>query len=486
MKFGWLSCAAALALVPVAAHAAPDDDSDQTAPRADSQGSPAQPDAPKQQAGSSATDTQHRPRSGVRRDSDLSPSALTADTQRTPPPGLFADWFDIRKRLTERGIGLSARYASETGYNFSGGDRKLVRETGQFDVGVLLDLDKMVGLQGGAFQATVTYRRGRDLGADANLGVLQQVQEVYGRGQTLRLTQLWYEQKLGEKLELKIGRTNPGEDFAVFSCYFQNLSFCGAQPGNLVGDYWYNWPVSQWGARLRYDPSEQLTFKAAVYEVNPRNLDRDFVIGHFHGATGVLIPVEAGWTRGGGADDEGGHVGAYKVGGWVSTANGDDVFYDVNRQPIAITGLDPLRRSARYGVYFNMQQQISGTSKDGKSVTGLSVFLNITQADRKTSVTDNQVAAGLFYKGLVPWRPGDILGFAVARTNVNGRLAKGEALDPTHPAVQDAEYASELYYSVHPTDWLELRPNVQFIHNPGGLHDANDVGVLGMKAAITL
>jgi porin len=133
-----------------------------------------------------------------------------------------------------------------------------------------------------------------------------------------------------------------------------------------------------------------------------------------------------------------------------------------------------------------MQQQISGTSKDGKSVTGLSVFLNVTQADRKTSVTDNQIAAGLFYKGLVPWRPSDILGFAVARTNVNGRLAKGEALDPTHPAVQDAEYASELYYSVHPTDWLELRPNVQFIHNPGGLHDANDVGVLGMKAAITL
>ncbi|MEG3168845.1 carbohydrate porin [Sphingomonas sp. LB3N6] len=439
-------------------------------------------EAPKQTPGSSTTDTQHRPRAGVRRDSDLSPSALTADTQRTPPPGLFADWFDIRKRLTERGIGVSARYASESGYNFAGGDRKLLRETGQFDVGMLLDLDKVIGLQGGAFQATLTYRRGRDLGADANLGVLQQVQEVYGRGQTLRLTQFWYEQKLGEKLELKIGRTNPGEDFAVFSCYFQNLSFCGAQPGNLVGDYWQNWPVGQWGARLRYDRNEQLTFKAGVYEVNPRNLDNDFVIGHFHGATGVLVPVEAEWHRG----NDDGRVGAYKVGGWVNTSNGDDVFYDVNRQPITITGLAPLRRSARYGVYFNLQQQITGTSKDGKSVTGLSVFLNATQADRATSTTDNQIAAGLFYKGLVPWRPEDILGFGVARTNVNGRVAKGQELDPTRPAVQGAEYASEIYYSVHPTRWLELRPNVQFIHNPGGVHDANDVGVLGMKAAITL
>jgi len=439
-------------------------------------------DTAKQTPGSSATDTQHRPRSGVRRDSDLSPSALTADTQRTPPPGLFADWFDIRKRLADRGIGLSARYASESAYNFSGGGRKLLRETGQFDVGVLLDLDKVVGLRGGAFQATVTYRRGRDLGADANLGVLQQVQEVYGRGQTVRLTQFWYEQMLGEKLELKIGRTNPGEDFASFSCYFQNLSFCGAPPGNLNGDYWQNWPISQWGARLRYDVNDHLTLKTAAYEVNPRNLDNDFVIGHFHGATGALIPVEAEWRRG----DDDGRVGAYKVGGWVNTSNGDDVFYDLNRRPIAITGLEPLRRNARYGVYLNIQQQITGTSKDGKSVTGLSVFLNATQADRATSTTDNQIAAGLFYKGLVPWRPNDILGFGVARTNVNGRVAKGQELDPARPAVQDAEYASEIYYSVHPTKWLELRPNVQWVHNPGGVHDANDVAVLGLKGAITL
>ncbi|MEG3172424.1 hypothetical protein U1708_09375 [Sphingomonas sp. ZB1N12] len=130
MKYLW-GLAAALAMVPVSAHAAPDDDINQNALRADTQ-RPAtrQGGTVKQTPGSSTTDTQHRPRAGVRRDSDLSPSALTADTQRTPPPGLFADWFDIRKRLADRGVGLSARYASESGYNFSGGDRKLLRETG--------------------------------------------------------------------------------------------------------------------------------------------------------------------------------------------------------------------------------------------------------------------------------------------------------------------------------------------------------------------
>ncbi|WP_447413072.1 carbohydrate porin, partial [Clostridium perfringens] len=85
---------------------------------------------------------------------------------------------------------------SESGYNFAGGTRNLLRETGQFDVGALLDLEKLAGLKGGAFQATVTWRRGDNLTADAGINALQQVQEIYGRGQTVRVTQLWYEQKL--------------------------------------------------------------------------------------------------------------------------------------------------------------------------------------------------------------------------------------------------------------------------------------------------
>lgn len=477
----WLRLAGALAAAMLsvsAAHAQTPQSVDLGAPAPD-------PNAPKPADTATApADTQQSPKKPVRsaRQSDLSPSALIGNTQSAPPPGLIGDWREIRTRLGERGIGVTARYASESGYNVAGGERKLFRETGQFDVGMLLDLEKVMGLTGGAFQATVTWRRGRNLTEDAGLNALQQVQEIYGRGQTVRVTQLWYEQKIGDAVEIKLGRTNPGEDFAVFSCHFQNLSFCGAQPGNLVGDYWYNWPIGQWGARVRVELSDSLYVQTAAYEVNPRNLENDFFIAHFDGATGVLVPVEAGWSRGG----DKGHVASYKVGGWISTANGDDVYLDVNRQPLAITGLDPLSRKSRYGIYLSLQQQLTGTSKDGKSLTGLGVFANVTQADRATSITDNQVVLGLFYKGLVPAVPGDVLGFGVARTNVNGRLARGQALDPTLPDVQSAEYAAELYYSLQPLDWLELRPNLQYIHHPGGVDTANDVAVLGLKAAITL
>ena len=415
---------------------------------------------------------------------DPSPSAQTSDTQNRPPPGLLGDLGGVRPYLRGRGVELTLRYASESAYNPAGGRRQLFRETGQFDFGATADMARLAAIEGGTFQATVTYRRGHDLGAAAGLGVLQQVQEVYGRGQTWRLTQFWYEQAFGPA-RLKIGRSSPGEDFEGFSCHFENLSFCGSQPGNLVGDYWYNWPVSQWSARLRVDGGDGFV-QAGVYEVNPRNLDRNFFSWRFHGMTGVLIPAEIGWS---GTSRRSGHVLSYRAGGWWSSADGDDVLLDRDPRPPIVTGTMPLRRS-RYGAWVAVQQQLTGRAEQGKSVSGLSAFLNVTQADRLTAVTDNQVALGLFYKGLVPALPGDVLGIGLARTNVNGRAVRGgtapTAPDGSDPGHLDAEYAAEIYYSLHPTAWLELRPNLQGIHHPGGRRHADEVVVLGLKAALTL
>ena len=52
-----------------------------------------------------------------------------------------------------------------------------------------------------------------------------QTQEVYGRGQTWRLTDLWIKKKfVDQRLDVKLGRFGIGEDFAGFDCEFQNLA----------------------------------------------------------------------------------------------------------------------------------------------------------------------------------------------------------------------------------------------------------------------
>jgi len=117
-----------------------------------------------------------------------------------------------------------------------------------------------------------------------------------------------------------------GEDFSSFSCTFMNLTFCGSQPGNLVGDYWYNWPVSQWMARLKVSHGD-LYAQTAVYQVNPRNLKKDF-FGHTKGGTGVLVPGEIGWSPRIGSREL---IGSYKVGGWYTNVDADDVFLDAGQ-----------------------------------------------------------------------------------------------------------------------------------------------------------
>ncbi|WP_161989060.1 carbohydrate porin [Sphingomonas glacialis] len=400
------------------------------------------------------------------------------------PDTLTGEWGGLRTRLRDDGLDLAAGYVSETAWNASGGMRERVVETGQFSFAATIDTAKLIGLTGGTFQGTITFRRGHDLGADAGLGVLQQVQEVYGRGQTWRLTQLWYQQTFAEgRADIKIGRLTQGEDFAAFSCQLQNLSFCGSPPGNLAGDYWYNWPISQWGVRGRLR-NDRFYAMVGAYEVNPRNLENAFTFGRFHGATGVLIPAEIGFTPRLGASRL---PGSYRFGGWYNTAEANDVGLDINGNPQAVTGLAPLRRTGRYGFYLQLQQQLSGSVEEGKAGpkvrNGLIAYLNITQTDRHTTVTDNQVAAGLTYAGLIPFRPHDDVTFAVARTNVNANALLGLAKGQARP---DAEYAAEFAYCIHTIRWLTLRPNLQYVVNPGGFTQAKDVVVLGLKASVAL
>src|SRR4029453_11573179 len=244
---------------------------------------------------------------------------------------LGGGWGGKRPSLIDRGLDLSLGYTSEIANNPRGGDRDGTRNTDQWTLGASLDLQKLLGWNDAHFKIAFTERNGRDLDNDAHLGTLQQVQEVWGRGQTARLTQLWYEQSYGV-VDWKLGRMTVGEDFFAFSCDFQNLTFCGSQPGNVRGDYWFNWPVSQWAARIKVAPNTQSELVIGAYQVNPRYADDKWASPHGwdpgfpSGTTGALIPVQLGWLP-----TIRGLKGSYRVGVWYDTSNAPDVYLDISR-----------------------------------------------------------------------------------------------------------------------------------------------------------
>jgi porin len=117
----------------------------------------------------------------------------------------------------------------------------------------------------------------------------------------------------------------------------------------------------------------------------------------------------------------------------------------------------------------------------------LTLFLNIVMADNRTSTTDRQIAAGLIYAGPFDARPQDDIGFAVGTTHVNDRVADAQAQQNAAGlgavAVQDSEYAFELYYTFRPKTGLLIRPNLQYVHLPGGASENGDVLELGLKTS---
>ncbi|WP_246178510.1 carbohydrate porin [Pandoraea horticolens] len=402
-------------------------------------------------------------------------------------PYLLGDWGGLRTDLAGRGITLNLGYTGEAAHNFSGGQDKLTRYTDQWVIGTTVDLDKLAGWRGGTFQMTITDRNGRNLGADAGIGNNMLIQEVYGRGQTWHMTQFWLNQSfLDGRMQWKIGRLTVGEDFANFSCDFQNLTFCGSQPGNLVGSYWVNWPTSQWATRLKFNTSEQTYVQAGIYQVNPNYVNDGYARRHGlsldnpNGTTGALVPLEFGWLP-----SWNGRPGSYKFGVWYNTSNGKDLYQDINHAPRGETGLAPRERNGQYGVYINFEQQISGTA-GGR---GASVFLNVSQADRETAAQDHQIALGLQYKGPFA-RAHDVVGVAVGATHNNGRYAhyvrQQDQRLGTHTKVGDGyEYVAEAYYSWSPMASIYLRPNLQYIRHPGGTSANRDAFIIGLKTGIT-
>lgn len=117
-------------------------------------------------------------------------------------PYLFGDLG--RTRLKEQGIDIGLTLGNESVGNVSGGSRNTAANAGQLWFGAKLDMGKLAGIPGGTVGLTLVDRFGKNLNTEADIPALQLTNEVFGRGNILRLTQLYYSQKLfDDRLELK-------------------------------------------------------------------------------------------------------------------------------------------------------------------------------------------------------------------------------------------------------------------------------------------
>lgn len=405
---------------------------------------------------------------------------------------MTGDWGGLRSELENKGYTISAEYVGEMGSNIKGGyDKdKTARYADQFAFGLDMDLQKILGWHDAEFKLAVTERSGRNISndrlGDPRVGTISSSQEVWGRGQTWRLTQMWYKQKFFDgALDIKLGRFGEGEDFNSFPCDFQNLTLCGSQVGNYVNT-WYNWPISQWAARVKYNITPELYAQVGIYMQDADNLDKHngFTLAT-SGSQGNVVPVELVWSP-----MVNKLPGEYRIGYYRSTPDANDLYEAQNGQPQAVVGGNFKKHDDKHGWWIVAQQQL--TSVGGDASRGLSIFGNLTVHDKATNFVDNYQQIGLVFKGPFDARPKDDIGVGVARIHVNDNATDNARLlnqlsgitdydNPGYVPVQKTEYNSEIYYGVHVTDWLTIRPNLQFVKHPGGVDEVDNAVVAGIK-----
>ncbi|WP_340050880.1 carbohydrate porin [Pseudomonas proteolytica] len=390
---------------------------------------------------------------------------------------LTGDWGGLRHQLDEQGIKFTGDYSGETAYNAHGGQHRSARYSQNIKLGVQLDLGKLYGLHNGdKIQLTVNDRRGNSASEDL-VGNRLPIQENYG-GLYTRLTELSYERTLfTPALNLKLGYMAMGNDLGGLDsgilCNFMNAGFCGHPLNMSGGSGWTNYPNAHLGARVKYDFSPAWQLRVAAFNVDPQsngNSSRAWHVGPKH-TTGTVVPIELVYKP---ASEL---PGEYKLGYYYDSSNVQRIGSDKHV-------------SGRGGHYLLIDQALwNSQTSEGRT---LHAFGQYSAASKAASPFSRWYGAGLVLYKPFAGRPRDTVALGYGRAVPNPRSRDvlqqaAEASENAFPNLDSAEQLLELSYGYQATPWLILRPDVQYIIEPGAFsgEKIDNALILGLQVKAT-
>nr|WP_174505213.1 carbohydrate porin [Acinetobacter sp. Marseille-Q1620] len=393
----------------------------------------------------------------------------------------FGDWNGTRTALADRGyeftLGYTGQFAGTLHTEHKG---KGSAYADQWTIGTRFDLDKILDWDATRAEIKITHRGGQSLSQESNAlsEKFFQTQEIYGRGQTWRLTDFWIEKSfLDRHLDIKIGRYGIGSEFSRADCLFQNLSLCGGQVSKGAGDQWYDAPVSQWAMRARYHLQPELYLQAGVFEQNPVNGNATTAKDGFNlstdGSKGAIIPVEVVWSPKQ-AFEKLPLPAEYRFGYFYSTVDAKNVKYDYRQSNLDQSLNEDYHKSS---FWVSMKQQL--TTRSGDKSRGLTVMGQAIFFDDETSIYKDIQNVALVYRGLFESRIQDEFGLGVARIHINDDAQKFKNSSLAHGF--NSEVNTELYYGLKLMNWFMIKPNIQYIHNIGANASNGNAWVGGVK-----
>jgi porin len=399
-----------------------------------------------------------------------------------PREHLLGDWFGLLPKAEAVGLSPTLTFVTDIAGNVTGGKNQGITHADNLGLDLLFDLDKLLGLQGGSFLASISQRSGNSLSHEY-VGNVFTIQQVYG-GQFFHLIDLAYQQRLlDDRIELRLGRIATGDDFLVspYNWLFMQNGF----DGNPVGIFFNSpgmtaYPNATWGARLKAWTTDRTYVMGGVYNGDPSIRDSEHNGADMSMNGPVFAIGEIGYQLNG-LPGESRRLGNYKAGFWYDNARFTD-FTTVGY------GGPPQEKRGSWGAYALFDQVLIPFG-DATSNRGFGIFGSFMVApDESISQMPYFFTAGVACRGIFRSRPTDVAGFGVIYGDFSSDLRhaqeRQQQIDPT-VGVQDYETVLEWAYKFYfCKSALFFQPDVQYVVRPGGTGKIDNALVLGCQIGI--
>lgn len=412
---------------------------------------------------------------------------------------MTGDWGGLRTRLQNEGIAIQGHYLEDSAGNPVGGKSKDVRYAHEFGLGADINTAKLLGTDLGVVHALITERAG--LGLGATLPALDSPQEIFGSGETVRITRLSIEKQITKYADVELGEINTENDFGQSTmhwgmnlyCQFESNAICGMPQALAINSGYGYYPTAHPGAYLKLYPAgnDRYLVSAGIYNVDPAiaNTHNGFQLG-LHNSTGVYLPFQLGW-HGGGTDSSGTLPTNLKIGGYWDTSEVANMYSHLQSfEPATAPQLVNLpieQIRGRYGGWFEGDQMLERDAGDPNRSTV--AFMSIIWGDPRTSEAPYFVTAGIVRKGTFWNRPQDTISLGGKILIVNRQLTNYVAelqQQGFRGLVKPSdENMLEANYGWRPSPWLTVRPGAQYIWHPGGTNLYKNALLLDFECGIT-
>jgi porin len=254
------------------------------------------------------------------------------------------------------------------------------------------------------------------------------------------------------RLRIKLGKQDSNVDFVAVD---YGGDFTGSSFAVIPTVPMPTFPDPALGAAVFWEPIDWISLGAGCYEGTPRGSTNGFTTAFGeHGGSFTIAELALKTTLGAQED----LPGTYRAGGWYHSSDFDEVGNAINPDVYA----------GNHGYYLAFDQMLCLEAEN--SDQGLGLFFQFGRSPEDRNEIDRYVGGGLSYVGLLAGHDEDITGIGLAQACWSDRMAG-----------VSRETAVELFYQAQLTESLFVKPDLQYIANPGGDGTIRDALAFGVR-----